>query len=139
MSENQLIFEIVRRQSELFPLKRGQFFHIANERNNRLQAIKARSMGIFPGVADFFYFCQEDGQLKMLALELKAPGTWHQKNHIQIQLEWAEIFEREGGTWRLIRSVEEAISCLELNYKGLTIEDVRYMMELDPKKKSIQF
>lgn len=134
MSEIRLQSEIARKYSELFPLKRGQLFHVSNERNNALQAMQARAIGIFPGVADFIYL---DFKL-IVGIEIKEPGTRHKREHIEQQLEWARILESQGGVWRLARTVKEAICCTELDFQGLTIKEVEQMLE-NVKTKTIQF
>ncbi len=134
MSEIRLQSEIARKFSELFPIKRGQLFHVSNERNNVMQAMQARAIGIFPGVADFLYFQSlysnpNAGGTNLIAIEVKEPGTRHKREHIEQQLEWARILESQGGTWRLVRSVKEAICCTELNFQGLTIQEVEIMLK----------
>ena len=138
MSEIRLQSEIARKFSELFPFKRGQLFHVSNERNNAMQAMQARAIGIFPGVADFLYFVKTDNPIgsfnrnistTIVAIEVKEPGTRHKREHIEQQLEWARILENQGGTWRLVRSVKEAICCTELDFQGLTIQEVEIMLK----------
>lgn len=144
MGETRLQSKMAQKYSELFPNKRGQLFHVSNERNNKLQAIQARSIGIFPGVSDFIYF--EPNFLRenvifgtiMVGIEVKESGTRHSRDHIEQQLEWARILESQGGTWRLVRTVEELISCTQLDFKGLTIKDVEKMLE-NVKTKTIKF
>lgn len=142
MSEIKLQSDIAREFSVRYPNKRGQLFHVSNERNNPVQAMQARSIGIFPGVADFLYFEKsfhtDHPSVFMVGLEVKEPGTRHKREHIEQQLEWGRILERQGGIWRLVRTVEEAISCTELDLKGLTIQEVEKMLE-NTKTKTIQF
>lgn len=134
MSEIRLQSDIARKYSELFPLKRGQLFHVSNERNNALQAMQARSIGIFPGVSDFIYFEMN----LFLGMEVKEPGTRHKREHIEQQVEWGRTLESQGGVWRLVRTVEEAISCIELDFQGLTIKEVETMLK-NVKTKTILF
>lgn len=139
MKEDNLASEFARGFSELFPEKRGQLFHVSNERNNEMQAIKAKAKGIVPGVADFIYF---DGLAfgfsNLVAIELKLIGSYHLKDKVQRQLNWAKVFESNGGVWRLCRTKEEAISCTQFNFKGLTVQEVETMLKSD-KNKSIKF
>lgn len=145
MSEIRLQSDITRRFSELFPLKRGQLFHVSNERNNQIQVFQARAIGVFPGVCDFL-FIDKTPEIKgyltsstiLVGIEVKEPGSYHKREHIEQQIEWAEILEANGGTWRLCRSVEEAISCTQLNFKGLTIENVKELLK-STKNKNIRF
>ena len=139
-SEDQLQSSIVRKFSELYPERRGQLFHVSNERNHALQAMQARSKGIFPGVADLIYF--ELGPLyriKTLAIELKTPESSHKVNTVEQQVEWGEIFEKNGGTWRLCDNIDDAIYCINGFYKGLTTEDVVEKLSNNGDKKTIKF
>ena len=144
MSEIKLQSDVARKFSELHPDKRGQLFHVSNERNNKVQAFQARAIGVFPGVADFIYFEKfhprenRSSCSLIIAIELKEPGSRHEVDRIELQLEWAEVLESQGGHWRLCRSVEEAISCIELNFKGLTIAEVKEMLK-NVKTKTIKF
>ena len=139
-SEDQLQSSIVRKFSELYPERRGQLFHVSNERNHALQAMQARSKGIFPGVADLIYF--ELGPLyrmKTLAIELKTPESSHKVDTVEQQVEWGEIFEKNGGTWRLCDNIDDAIYCINGFYKGLTTEDVVEKLSNNGDKKTIKF
>tara|TARA_R110002049_G_scaffold174213_2_gene341422 strand:- start:649 stop:1173 length:525 start_codon:yes stop_codon:yes gene_type:complete len=55
MSEEKLQSDIVRKFSELYPLKRGQLFHVPNERITESQKLKAKSIGVFSGVSDLLH------------------------------------------------------------------------------------
>lgn len=142
MSELRLQSEIAREFSVLFPSKRGQLFHISNERNNQKQAFQARAIGIFPGVADLIYFEKEHsvdciGTI-VVAIEIKEPGSRHKREHIEQQIEWAKTLEQNGGVWRLVRTVKEAICCTQLDFQGLTIQEVEIMLKTS-NLKSILF
>ena len=139
-SEDQLQSSIVRKFSELYPERRGQLFHVPNERNHALQAMQARSKGIFPGVADLIYF--ELGpfyRIKTLAIELKTPESSHKVDTVEQQVEWGEILEKNGGTWRLCDNLDDAIFCINKFHKGLTTEDVREKLANNGNKKTIKF
>ena len=64
--------------------------------------------------------------------------NYHSKDKIQVQLNWAKTLEAQGGVWRLCRTIEEAISCTQFDFKGLTIEEVESMLKSD-KNKTIKF
>ena len=139
-SEDRLQSSIVRKFSELYPERRGQLFHVPNERNHALQAMQARSKGIFPGVADLIYF--ELGPLyriKTLAIELKTPESRHKVFTVEHQVEWGEIFEKNGGTWRLCDNINDAIHSINGSHKGLTTKDVRERLANNGNKKTIKF
>ena len=134
---------MVRKFSELFPNKRGQLFHVSNERNNAMQAMKAKSIGIVNGVSDLIYFelngldSSEKGTF-IVAIEVKELGSRHERSRIEQQVGWGELLESLGGVWRLCRTVEEGISCTQLDFKGLTTSDVRRMLN-EQKTKTIKF
>lgn len=134
MSEERLQSDIVVRFSQLYPNKRGQLFHVPNERNHKVQAFKARAIGIVKGVADMIYFEKN----YLIATELKVPGSRHKREQIEAQLKWAEIWEKQGGIWRMCKTVEEAISCYEGNPSGLTIQEVKEILK-NHKTKTIKF
>lgn len=133
--EIKLQSEVVTAFSQQFPEKRGQLFHVPNERNNLAQVFQARAIGIFPGVSDLIYL-DEKG---IVGIELKQPGTYHKVKHINQQIEWAKIIEGMGATWRLCRTVEESISCTLHDYQGLTISDVEEMVKNNGKKVTLKF
>lgn len=125
MSEERLQMNIARRFSELYPEKRGQLFHVSNERSNKIKAFKARAIGIIAGVADFVYFSKEFN----VATELKLPESRHSVISIINQVYWGEVWEKQGGIWRLCTTVEEAINCYEGNFQGYTIKDMKKMLK----------
>lgn len=143
MSEDKLQSDIVRKFSELYPEKRGQLFHVPNQRNNQKQVFQARSLGIFPGVADLIYIDILYGSDTLIhGLEIKSPGSRHKVDHIEQQVEWGKILERCGGFWRICRSVDESIAFISGDYENdtaLSIKDVEKMIQDNGKKKTIQF
>lgn len=134
MSEEKLQSDIAVAFSQRYPNKRGQLFHVSNERNNKIQAYRAKAIGIVAGVADFVFFSEDFN----VATELKVPGSRHKVEHIKTQMWWGEIWEKQGGVWRLCRTVEEAMSCYEGRFKGLTISDLKKTIK-NNKTKTIIF
>ena len=132
--EEKLQSDVAIKFSQLHPEKSGQLFHISNERNNKIQAFKARSIGIIPGVADFIYISKEFN----VATELKVKGSRHEVARIKKQVQWGEVWEREGNVWRLCMTEEEAISCYNGDFKGKTIKQVKKMLK-NVKTKTIKF
>lgn len=134
MREDKLQSDIAIKFSQKHPEKSGQLFHISNERNNKIQAFKARSLGIIPGVADFIFFSKAFN----IATELKTPNSRHEVAKIQKQIKWAKVWESQGNIWRLCRTTKEALSCYKGKFKGLTIEEVEKMIN-NVKTKTIKF
>lgn len=134
MREEKLQSDIAVTFSQRYPEKFGQLFHVSNERNHKIQAFKARAIGIIPGVADFIYFSKKFN----VATELKTPESRHKVVSIKQQLKWAKVWEKQGNVWRLCRTVDEAISCYNGDFKGLTRQEVKKMIK-EVKTKTIKF
>jgi hypothetical protein len=134
MREDKLQSLIAVKFSQKYPNKEGQLFHVSNERNNKIQAYKARAIGIIPGVADFIYF---DDAFNV-ATELKVPGSRHEVAKVRKQIKWGRTWERKGNVWRLCRTVKEAMSCYKGKFKGLTLDEVEKMLD-SVKTKTIKF
>jgi len=144
MTEEKLSSDIVLAVRNKHPDTRGRFFHISNERNSTKQAWKAKSIGIYSGVSDFIYIyngnttiINPEGFLGFIALEIKVPNSRHKVEHIEQQVGWGELVESLGGCWRLITSVEEAVSCIEGNLKGYTTKEVRELLKENKLKNII--
>jgi hypothetical protein len=132
--EEKLQSDIAIKFSQEYPEKSGQLFHVSNERNNKIQAFKARSIGIVPGVADFLFFSKKFN----VATELKQPGSRHLVTKVMKQVQWAKVWEREGNIWRLCRTVDEAISCYNGKLKGMTRQEVKELLR-SVKTKTVKF
>lgn len=134
MYEEKLQSDIALAFSQQYPKRRGQLFHVSNERNNKLQAFRAKAIGIVAGVADFVYFSKAFN----VATELKTPGSRHKVEHIKSQIWWAKVWESKGNVWRLCRTVEEALCCYNGDFQGLTRKEVKLMLK-NCKTKTIKF
>ena len=140
MTELKLQSDIVRKFSELYPEKRGQLFHVPNERNNKTQAFVAQSIGIVPGVSDLVFFGTHILGMNLLGIEVKLPGSSHKVSHIKSQINWAKKVELNLGRWRIVRTVEEAINFIEgKENDGLKIKDVEQMLMENKNKKTVKF
>ena len=137
-SEEKLQSDIVRKFSELYPNKRGQLFHVPNERITASQKAKAKSIGVFSGVSDLLYI----NEANVKCMELKAPGSYHKVTHVRQQVEWAKTMESIGNDWKLITNVNDAISFINDYYnEGLSVKDVELMLNKAELKgsKTIRF
>lgn len=141
MSEIKLQSEIAVEISRRFPKLKGQFFHVSNERNNKIQAFQARAIGIIPGISDFILMEPldiEKGSF-LTGIEVKEPNSRHEVLHVRQQVRWAKTLERCGGVWFLVRSVNEAVKVVTKDYDGLLrIADVEKMLD-ECKTKTIKF
>ena len=137
MSEEKLQSDIVRKFSELYPEKRGQLFHVPNERITASQKLKAKSIGVFSGVSDLIYI--GDGIVN--CLELKAPNSYHKVTHVQQQVDWGKTMESIGNIWRIITTVNDAIDFINGHDFGLTTDEVQEMINVAnaTNKKTIKF
>lgn len=129
MNEKQLSCSIVREITNIQPEKRKQLFHISNERNSKEQAFEARAIGIVPGVSDFLYF---ELNKPLIGMEIKVPESFHKVEHIISQIEWGEILEQQGGVWRLITNVADAVELIvKKNYSvGFTTSQMRELLNM---------
>lgn len=121
MTEDQLQSKIVKRHSETFGAERnGCLFHIPNERNNKFQAMISRAKGIFPGVSDLIEIY--DGRI--LCLELKAVGSRHNVYQLKRQVRWGKVMESNGGIWRLVTDVDDAMMLFKGGDAGMTTTEI---------------
>ena len=134
MTETQLQSAIAIKFSQKYPNKIGQLFHVPNERNHKIQAFQARSIGIIPGVADFIYIDKRFN----VATELKIEGSRHEVARIRKQINWGRVWEAQGNTWRLCKTVKEAMSCYKGKFKGMTLNEVEKLLD-SVKTKTIKF
>lgn len=149
MSEIALQSKIAQTVSVRFPKLKGQFFHVSNERNNKIQVFQARSIGIVPGVSDFLLIEPEniwddegfisETYTKITGIEVKEPGSYHEVAHVRQQVKWAKVLESCGGVWFLVTSVDEAVKAVTKDYEGLKrIADIEKMLD-ECKTKTIKF
>ena len=141
MSELKLQSDIAREISVRYPDLRGQFFHISNERKSQAQAFQARSIGIFPGVSDFLFFNwdEEKWGIDLIGIEVKEPGSFHKKDHIQQQYEWGCILEENGGKYFIVTTVKQCVDIINGKYENiLQLNDIKKMLD-ECKTKSIKF
>ena len=141
MSEIRLQSDIAQEFSVRFPKLKGQFFHVSNERNNKIQAYQALSIGIVRGVSDFIFFKKSVfNGLYLLGIEVKEPESYHEVAHIQNQLKWGKKLEECGGHYYIVRSVSEVIDLISTGEtSALRIADVEKMISENGKKKTLRF
>lgn len=140
MNKEQILQkDIAVAQSQRYPKKYGQLFHISNERANKKQAYIARAIGIVSGVADFLFISKRFN----VATELKVPGNRYKVSSVRQQVWWGKIWEKKGtkkkpNVWRLCTTVEDALSCYEGNFKGMTIKQAEAFLN-SVKTQTIKF
>ena len=126
MTEEKLQSNIVISHNNNYPQQWGQLFHVANERAHKLQAYKAKSIGIVSGVADLIYISKK----RKVATELKIDGSRHDLAKIKKQIKWGEIWESVSKKhhWRMCFTEEQALNCYRGNLEGYTIEQAKKLI-----------
>lgn len=98
--ENAIQHEIVMWFSHEYPDLRGLLFEINNNSTSVRGAMYHRSLGRVAGASDLIFFYKT-----MLCIELKAPGSSHEKRKILRQLEWGEQVVKAGGLYVMTSDV----------------------------------
>lgn len=124
MSEARLQASIVRQFGETYPEQRGRFFSVKNENAHKNSVAR----GIVPGVADMHYI--RDLSKGNLYMELKYPGRKHDRDHVQVQVNWGRLMESLGHRWRLVTTLEQAMNLIEDKCDaGLTVDQVQKIVD----------
>lgn len=135
MAEIKLQHQIVLKFKNDHPDLGDHLFHVQNEQKTKIGQWTAKAIGIVKGVPDLLFLGP-----KFKGLEIKEAGSYHDKQHIQNQVNFGRKMIDNGHEWFLVRSVDEAMNfLLDLEGpKGLTIEEVQKMID-QSKNKSIKF
>lgn len=102
--EEKLQHEIVKFHSHRWPERHGMLFEVNNDTQGMKQAMHRRSMGMVSGAADLIMI--HNGTIA--GIEVKAPGSRHNPDHIRNQIEWGHQLGANWG-WYLISSDENKI------------------------------
>ena len=129
--EQQLQAKIIMSFSQQRPEERGQLWSTQNRSLSLRDGQTQKATGLFAGVSDLLYFKNK----KLIAIEIKAPGSRHDKQHIQNQFEWGQTIVNNGGEWYIIRTLD-AFWCALTNKEHkdiLTLTDVEIMLKTNNK------
>lgn len=103
MTEQQLQSKIVVWFSQTFPDRRGCLFLVNNDSFNVRDKMKKKALGLISGVSDLVYVYNGI----ICGIEIKAPGSRHNSDHVRNQIEWGEMIQRSGGFYIISSDQEE--------------------------------
>lgn len=101
MTEAKLQSLMVADFSRKRPNEKGLLWSTRNITLSVRDGLKQKAMGMVAGVSDLFYF---PSILK--CIEVKLPGSKHNKNHIQIQYDWGRKIQTQRGQYYIVTSLK---------------------------------
>ena len=125
--EKILQAKMVMAFSQRHPELRGLLFAVNNEANSNRQAMAFKALGVFKGASDLVY-CR-DG--KIVAIEVKAPGEKHLRNHIINQLDWGTRITLAGGEYYIATSIMSFMSIIkgDIWHEVYTLDKIQELLE----------
>lgn len=115
-SENKTQHTFIMWFGQKYPEHRGLLFEVNNNVYSLHHASKRRSMGMVAGVADLILVLPNSG--KIAGIELKAPGSTHNKDHIRQQVEWGKKVVDNGGFYYITSNIDSLCGVVERLLKG---------------------
>lgn len=100
MKEDRLQFELILWYGQKYPQFQDLMFEINNDTLSAGQAIYRRSKGMRAGASDLGWIIPNSG--KFVGIELKAPGSTHDVEHLKRQLEWGRSIVLNGGFYFMV-------------------------------------
>jgi len=97
MSEAQLQQQFVLSFSQNFPHLHGRLIGTFQTSNSKRDTMVKRGLGLVPGVSDLIYFPKPDSGRLTMGLEVKVPGSYHDKDHVLRQCDWMDVCNPEEG------------------------------------------
>ncbi len=97
MQEARIQHDLIMWFGQTYPNYRNLLFMVHNETTSRQQGTKLKAMGLISGVSDLIFINPIGG--KSAGIELKAPGSTHNKSHIQKQIIWGESLINAGANY----------------------------------------
>lgn len=134
MTEKQLQFKIVTWFSQTYPEYYGLLFEVNNDTYNAKHAMARRGMGMISGVSDLIFIMPGSG--KVCGIELKAPGSRHDKNHIYNQLRWGDFLRKQGAQYIMSSDIDFVKKCITDIIEGRPIGEQK---ENDLNGKTVKF
>lgn len=124
--EKILQAKMVMAFSHRYPERRGLLFAVNNEANSNRQAMVFKALGVVKGASDLIY-CS-DG--KLIAIEVKAPGEKHSRNHIINQLDWGTRIVLAGGEYYIATSVLSFLSIIkgDIYHEVYTLDKIQALL-----------
>lgn len=104
-SEDRIQQECYRWFNNSFPKFRGLLFHVPNggARNGR-EAVKLKTMGVYPGVSDFIFLHNVRANLIELKTEIGSQSPAQKK--------WEITITGQGFDYYIVRNLEEFIELI---------------------------
>lgn len=95
-----------------------------------------RALGMLPGASDLMFFLNG----RFVAIEIKLPGSKHDKAHVERQLRFGENVKINGGEYYIIKSVEAFLTVINKSGSNPEILDVWTLKELiEVSKTKVKF
>lgn len=116
MNESQHQHSFIMWFGQQYPEHRGLLFEVNNNVYSLHHASKRRSMGMVAGVSDLILVLPNSG--KTVGIELKAPGSIHNKDHIRQQVEWGKKVVDNGGFYYITSDLDHLKNVIERTLKG---------------------
>jgi hypothetical protein len=133
--EQKLQAEIVMSFSQQCPEDRGLLWSVRNMTINIQDAMTQRAVGMVSGASDLMYFKDNC----FIGIEVKTPGSRHDKDHVQRQLDWGMKIERQGGLYFIVKSVSGFWACLQHKYHNDVLTTAGITKLLQNSGKTIKF
>jgi hypothetical protein len=145
MTEQQLQHELIMWFSQQWPNAHGLLFEVNNDTYTRNHAMTRRSIGMVPGVSDLILIDPNFGHI--VGIELKAPGSRHEKTHIQNQIKWGKKIVSTGGMYIMsseLDTIKKVVTWIMEGKDEFVDEMLRCAMDevekkLETKNKTVTF
>ena len=126
-NEKQLQASMVMKFSQTYPERDGHLFAVRNTTFSVKDGNTQKAIGMKSGVSDLIFNDQN-----MICIEVKFPGSKHNKSHIINQYEWGVKQESAGGEYFIATSVSGFMSIIkggELDPDVITLDKLKDMIE----------
>lgn len=138
-NEDRIQHEFIMWFGQTWPEYRQLMFEVNNDTHSAGQANYRKSKGMISGVSDLILILPNNG--KVVAIELKAPGSVHKIDHIKNQLDWGNRVVKNGGFYFMTsqilvlqRHIHSLIYHTKSGLDGYSIIDA-----IDLSKKTVKF
>lgn len=136
-NEKQLQAACVVKFRELYPEYKNALWSVRNYTANVKDGMTQRALGMLPGVSDLQYFFNG----RFVAIEIKLPGTLHDKDHLKRQLKYGLYVKNNGGEYYVVKSVSAFLTVINNTGTDPEIMDVWAIEKLieETKNKKVKF
>lgn len=126
MREDRLQHDLIMWFGHSWPEYRKLLIEINNNPKNKAHGSYRKSMGMIKSASDLIMVQPKSGTIA--AIELKAHGSIHPKNHIENQIAWGELIIEQGGFFIMssdLPTVKEFISLI-IKKEYLSVLDIQF-------------